>query len=150
MFDFVPPYPPYTLIPKFISGKLTWPQKILEVSSDSPPLFLGNNAMSLNIEEMHLDSKPGFSSSNNFEFNDKIYNFWNVIAKTAISWFGWEWPPKEKFSEKNRELETVASSMTDNKIRRYEKIATTLTHWTWIRRRIGHLHVMQFYQSNQN
>ena len=30
-------FPPYTLIPPLISGKLTWPQKIIEVSSDSPP-----------------------------------------------------------------------------------------------------------------
>ena len=29
--------PPYTLITQFISGKLTRPQKILEVSSDSSP-----------------------------------------------------------------------------------------------------------------
>ena len=32
-------YPPYKLIPLSISGKLTLPQKILEVSSDSPLLF---------------------------------------------------------------------------------------------------------------
>ena len=38
LFDFVPLH---TLIPPFISGKLTWPQKILKVSSDSPLLFLG-------------------------------------------------------------------------------------------------------------
>ena len=34
----IPP-PPYKLIPLSISGKLTLPQKILEVSSDSPLLF---------------------------------------------------------------------------------------------------------------
>ena len=33
LFDFVPPY---TLIHPFISGKLAWQQKILEVLSDSP------------------------------------------------------------------------------------------------------------------
>ena len=32
-------FPPYKLIPLSISGKLTLPQKILEVSSDSPFLF---------------------------------------------------------------------------------------------------------------
>ena len=36
--DFVSPY---TLIPLFISGKLAWPQKIMEVSSDLSPLFSG-------------------------------------------------------------------------------------------------------------
>ena len=34
-------HPPYTLNSQFISGKLTLPQKILEVSSDSPLLFRG-------------------------------------------------------------------------------------------------------------
>ena len=29
--------PPYKLIPQFISAKLTWPQKILEILSDSLP-----------------------------------------------------------------------------------------------------------------
>ena len=32
-------YPPYKLIPLSISGKLTLPQKIVEVSSDSPLFF---------------------------------------------------------------------------------------------------------------
>ena len=41
LFDFAPPPPPYTFIPLFISEKLIWPQKLLEVSSDSPPVFQG-------------------------------------------------------------------------------------------------------------
>ena len=36
LFMIIQLWPPYTLIPPFISGKLTWPQKIVEVSSDSP------------------------------------------------------------------------------------------------------------------
>ena len=36
LYDYSNLSPLYTLIPAFISGKLTWPQKILEVSSDAP------------------------------------------------------------------------------------------------------------------
>ena len=39
LYDYSTMSPLYTLIPPFISRKLAWPQKILEVSSDSPPLF---------------------------------------------------------------------------------------------------------------
>ena len=41
LFDLAPPPPPYTFIPLFISEKLIWPQKLLEVSSDSPAVFQG-------------------------------------------------------------------------------------------------------------
>ena len=44
LFDFDPPY---TLVSPFISGKLVWLQKILEVSSDTPHCsgFRGDYAM---------------------------------------------------------------------------------------------------------
>ena len=41
LFMVIQLHPPYTLNSQFISGKLTLPQKILEVSSDSPLLFRG-------------------------------------------------------------------------------------------------------------
>ena len=42
--------PPIYTYPSLISGKLTWPQKILEVSSDSAPQTSGNIAAQKNLQ----------------------------------------------------------------------------------------------------